>query len=142
MLRDPVKRTLSILPLILLLSGCVVADASSADLFPANAGDYLRISGPAPDPDHGGDEALYQGPDGMVRVYARWVGEDQVETALSELPPLATDVGPSDALGPREGVFFTFGDEYHAAWGNGDWLFVISATTETARISFLAYYGF
>lgn len=128
--------------LVGLLAGCVVADIPPGDLFPPEVGDYLRTSGPAPDPATGVDQAIYQGPGGIVRLSVNRVGADQVDYALSELPPMAINVGYDEALGPRDGVFFTFAQEYHAAWGNGDWVFIISATSEGARGTFLAFYGF
>jgi hypothetical protein len=135
-----------VLPLALitagLLAGCVVPDVPVEELFPPSVGDFLRISGPTPAPDTGVDEAIYQGPTGTVVLRVRWVGRDQVEHALSQLPPSATDVGYDSALGPRSGTFFTFGNEYHAAWGNGDWVFVLSASSEAVRAAFLAFYGF
>jgi hypothetical protein len=112
------------------------------DLFPAQAGEFLRTSGPGPDPVTGVDQAVYEGASGIVILRIKQVGADNVDHALSELPPTATDIGYDAALGQRSGVFFLFNEEYHAAWGNGDWVFVLSASTETARISFLSTYGY
>ena len=130
------------LTITILLAGCKVAEDPTTDLFPGAVGDYFRISGPTPDPDTGVDVAIYQSAEGNIRLNIKWVGADQVGTALSELPPNAENVGYQEALGPRNGVFFTFGGGYHAAWGNDDWVFVISADTEAGRRNFLAFYGF
>lgn len=136
------KRLLLAVLAALLLAGCEVADIPSSELFPGSVGDFLRVSGPTPDTTAGVEQAVYQGPAGSATLKVRWVGEENVSHALSELPPTATDIGYDAALGPREGVFFTFADEYHAAWGNGDWVFVLSAESTDGRTSFLAFYGF
>jgi hypothetical protein len=120
-------------------SGAVPLDT----IFPGQVGDYLRTNGPYPHatiPDM--TTAIYTGPAGEVRLNAKDVGQDQVAQALDEVPFAATHVGYDEALGLRDGVFFTYGSEYHAAWGNGDWVLVLSATSEAARIAFLASYGF
>ncbi len=139
-------RKLSVFLLLALafwLAGCVQSELPLSDLFPPAVGDYLRTDGPSPDtanPDV--QVAVYQGPAGSILLRLKQVGRDQIEHALSELPPLATDVGYDTALGQRDGVFFTFGNEYHAAWGNGDWVFVLSASSAEARAGFLASYGY
>lgn len=125
------------------LSACAVEDAEPlTELLPGQVGDFLRTSGPGVDPDTGVDQAVYDGPAGSVLLRVRRVGADQIPAALGELPPTAANVGYDAALGQREGVFFTFADEYHAAWGNGDWVFVLSANSEVARITFLSVYGY
>lgn len=125
------------------VSGCAVEDAEPLDeLFPGQVGDFLRTSGPGLDPETGVDQAIYEGPAGSVLLRVRRVGAEQVPAALSELPPTAANVGYDSALGQRDGVFFTFANEYHAAWGNGDWVFVLSGSSEAARITFLSLYGY
>jgi hypothetical protein len=127
----------------LLLSGCVVEDDVPTDsLFPPQVGAFLRTSGPGPDPETGVDKATYGGTGGEIRLSIKRVGADQIQHALGELPSTATSVGYDPALGQRSGVFFTFGDEYHAAWGNGDWVFVLSAPSEADRLTFLNAYGY
>ena len=127
----------------LLLTACVVDDdTSTAQLFPPQVGDFLRTSGPDPDPTTGVDQAMYGANDGSILLRIRRVGADQIEHALSELPTNASDVGYDPALGQRDGVFFTFGEEYHAAWGNGDWVFVLSAPSTADRTIFLNAYGY
>lgn len=128
--------------LVLALVGCATAGVPLDDLFPPQVGEFLRTGGPSPDPATSVDWAIYQGPEGAVTLRIKRVGRSQIEHALSELPPMATGVGYDPALGQREGVFFTFASEYHAAWGNGDWVFILSASTEAARAAFLASYGF
>jgi hypothetical protein len=125
------------------LASCVQTELPLSDLFPPSVGEYLRTDGPSQDtanPDV--QVALYQGPAGSVLLRLKQVGQAQIQHALSELPPLATEVGYDAALGQRDGVFFTFGNEYHAAWGNGDWVFVLSASSAEARAGFLASYGY
>lgn len=127
----------------MLLSGCVSEDqAPLDDLFPAQVGEFLRTSGPGPDPVTAVDQSVYEGASGIVILRIKQVGADNIDEALSELPPTATSVGYDPALGQRNGVFFTFSEEYHAAWGNGDWVFVMSASSEAARLSFLSTYGY
>jgi len=127
--------------IVLLLAAC--APTFSPDqLFPSTVGDFLRVSGPAPDPDTGVDTAIYQGPPGTVMLRAREVGSDEVETALSQPPFGATSVGLDPGLGTREGIFFDYGGQFHAAWGNGDWVFIITADSDAARRNFLNGYGF
>jgi hypothetical protein len=130
------------LMVIVLLAGCAPVEEVPAELFPAQVGQFLRISGPTIEPGTEVDMAVYQGPDGTTTLRINWVGEENVAQALSELPPTATDIGMDAALGQRQGVFFNYADEYHAAWGNGDWVFVISSTSEASRNGFLAGYGF
>jgi hypothetical protein len=125
----------------LLLAACVPR-FSIEDLFAGQVGSYLRMSGPAIEAETGVHVGVYAGPEGSVTLRVRQVGEDRVRDALAVLPPLAADVVSDPALGVREGTFFTYGGEYHAAWGNGDWVFVLSASTDAARRAFLAAYGF
>ncbi len=128
--------------LTLLLSGCGGGSVSQDDLFPYKIGDYLRTGGPAVEATSGADVATYRGPDGSITLRVRQVGEDQVDTALNGLPVGATEVGYDESLGIRHGTFFVYGGEYHAAWGNGDWVFILSASSDLARRAFLAAYGF
>jgi hypothetical protein len=134
---------IALLGMMWLGAACASGAGQLDAIFPGQVGDYLRTSGPYP---HAGIEgvttATYEGPAGEVRLNVRNVGQDQVERALGEVPIAATDVGFNEALGLRDGVFFTYASEYHAAWGNGDWVLVLSATSEAARIAFLASYGF
>lgn len=125
-----------------LLVGCIAADIDPGLLFPPEVGGFLRTSGPAREAETGVDVALYQGPEGAVTLRARRVGAENVEAALSGLPPLAAEVGPDPGLGQRSGVFFSLGEEAHAAWGNRDWVFVLSASTDAARRAFLGAYGY
>jgi len=125
------------------LAGCQVERAAPLnDLFPAQVGQYVRTQGPSPDPATAVDQAAYEGPDGVIMLRVKRVGKDQVPHALSQLPPAATDIRSDPTLGERQGKFFTFGGQYHAAWGNGDWVFILSAPTEAARVAFIAGYGF
>ena len=143
MLGNTGRYVLGILLSLLLLAGCVSDDSAPLnDLFPPQVGDFLRTSGPAPDPVTGVDQATYQGGAGSATLRIRRVGAAQIDHALSELPPTATDVGYDAALGQREGVFFTFGEEFHAAWGNGDWVFILSAGSPSSRVAFLNTYGY
>jgi hypothetical protein len=134
---------IALLGVVWLGAACASGAAPLDAIFPGQVGDYLRTSGPYP---HAGLEgvttATYTGPAGEVRLNVKNVGQAQVAQALSEVPVAATDVEYNEALGLRDGVFFTYASEYHAAWGNGDWVLVLSATTEAARIAFLASYGF
>jgi hypothetical protein len=125
-----------------MLSGCVVEEAPVDDLFPPQVGEFLRTSGPAADPATEVDQATYVATSGAVILYVKRVGAENVEAALSELPPMATNIGYDSALGQRNGVFFTFAEEYHAAWGNGDWVFVLSAPSEQVRAAFLSGYSY
>lgn len=124
------------------LSGCVQEDVPLEQLFPPNVTDFLRTSGPILDPDTSVQIATYQTSDSYILLRVRQVGRENVEHALSVLPPNAAIIGPDPALGQRDGTLFNFGNEYHAAWGNGDWVFILSASSEAARASFLAAYGF
>ncbi len=138
-----VKKLLAFSALIVWLAGCEAEQQIPLDqLFPLQVGQYLRTQGPLPDPATGIDQAIYQGPEGTILLRVKHVGKDQVAHALSQLPPAATDVRVDPALGQRQGTFFTFGGQYHAAWGNGDWVFILSAPTESARVVFLAGFGF
>jgi len=126
-----------------LLTACEAErDTPLDELFPPQAGQYLRAQGPSPDPATGVDQAVYQGPEGIILLRIKRVGKDQVAHALSQLPPAATDIRADPALGQRQGTFFTFGGQFHAAWGNRDWVFVLSAPSDAARIVFLAGYGY
>ncbi len=139
------KRALIILCgliLVAALPGCVQEDVPLEQLFPPNVGDFLRTSGPILDPNASVQMATYQTADNYILLRIRQVGRENVEHALSVLPPNATVIGPDPALGQRDGTLFNFSNEYHAAWGNGDWVFILSASSEAARMSFLAAYGF
>ena len=130
--------------ILILLTGCVVDPVPGDDLFPGQVGQFLRISGPVShtiEPEV--SVATYEGPDGTVNLHIRRVeSEAEVDVALNGLPPLATNVGYDPSLGQREGVYFTFGGEFHAAWGNAEWVFVLSTPDERAREVFLGGYGF
>ncbi len=139
------KRTaLLVIPLILLLTACAPsANVPLDDLFPAEVGAFLRTDGPYQDTQIDGmDVSIYQGPEGIVVLKVGKVGEPNVPSAVSILPGTATNISDDPALGPRSGAFFEFAGEYHAAWGNGDWVFVLSATSPQARLAFLGGYGF
>lgn len=134
---------IALLGIVLMIAGCASGNVSLNAIFPGQVGDYLRTSGPYPHAEiEGVTTATYEGPAGEVRLNVKNVGQGQVGQALSEVPVAASDVGYNEALGQRDGVFFTYASEYHAAWGNGDWVLVLSATSEAARIAFLASYGF
>ena len=138
-------RRLSLLMIVVaaLLSACGGADDIPAEqIFPSTVGTFLRTAGPFTDADTGAEMANYAGPEGEVVLNVRFVGAENVEYALSELPVGASDVGYQEELGPRSGVTFTYAEGYHAAWGNGDWVFVLNAPTPGARRAFLAGYGF
>lgn len=128
----------------LALTGCASSpDVPLQDLFPPEIGLFLRTDGPYQDTEIDGmDVGIYQGPDGVVVLKVGKIGENNVASAVSVLPGTATNITDDPALGPRPGVFFEFSGEYHAAWGNGDWIFVISATSAQARSTFLGGYGF
>ena len=128
--------------LLAILTGCVEMDVPLEQLFPPNAGEYLRTSGPMFEPTNSLQIATYQTADDYVLLRLRQVGRENIEHSLSVLPQSAVIIGYDPSLGQRDGTLFNFGNEYHAAWGNGDWLFILSASSEQARISFLAAYGF
>lgn len=130
--------------LLTLLSACAPsAEVPLDDLYPAEIGLFLRTDGPYQDTQvEGMDVAIYQGPDGVVVLKAGKIGEPNVPSAVSVMPGTATNISDDPALGPRAGAFFEFAGEYHAAWGNGDWVFVLSATSAQARSAFLGGYGF
>jgi len=130
------------LSLLVVLNGCVEMDVPLEQLFPPNAGEFLRTSGPVFEPSNSLQVATYQTSEDYVLLRLRQVGRENVEHALSVLPQDATIIGQDPALGQRDGTLFNVGNEYHAAWGNGDWVFIMSASSEAARISFLAAYGF
>ncbi len=136
------RRGLFLLILALLLVSCAPPAFDTAQLLPEAVGDFVRTDGPIYDAESGVDVAAYSGGQGGVTLRVRQVDPDEVQTALAGLPAGATEIGDDPALGEREGVFFAFSDEYHAAWANGDWVFVLSATTDDARRAFLASYGF
>lgn len=126
-----------------LLAACGPPPVDLAEIMPPEVGDFERTSGPALEADTELTFATYEAPElGAVVLRASQVGEEQVDAALAELPPQAEEVGEDEALGEREGVFFTFGGEFHAAWGNRDWVFILSADSDAARRAFLAWYGF
>jgi hypothetical protein len=128
---------------MILLVGCgAEQNAPNEDLFPPQVGEFLRTSGPGPDPVSGVDQSIYEGASGIVILRIKQVGEEKVQAALAELPPTATSIGYDPALGQRNGQFFLFNQEFHAAWGNGDWVFVLSSSTEAARLVFLSAYGY
>lgn len=131
-----------LLALGLLLAGCAPDAFDTTQLLPAEVGGFVRTDGPTYDADGGVDLAAYDGEPGAVTLRIRQVDPEQVDAALSGLPPGATEVGTDPALGERQGVVFSFADEFHAAWANGDWVFILSATTDDARRAFLASYGF
>lgn len=123
-------------------AGCTVDERlPQSNLFPPQVGEYLRTSGPVTDSETGVDLANYSGPDGVAVLRVKLVGKDQVSHALSQLPPGATDVQIDPEQGTRVGTFFTYGGEFHAAWGNGDWVLIVSAPTAAMRSTFLANYG-
>ncbi len=126
----------------MLLGGCASQQTPLDDMFPARVGDYLRVDGPTHDASQDLQRATYKGLDGAVELRAKFVGKDQVARALTGLPLAATNVTADPALGQRKGTFFDFEGQFHAAWGNGDWVFIISAPTSAARVAFLAGYGF
>jgi len=126
----------------LALVGCATQTMPLDQVFPVRIGDFLRTDGPNHDPGQNVDSATYHGADGEVLLRVRFVGKDQVARALDGMPLSATNVGQDPALGQRKGEFFDYGGQYHAAWGNGDWIFVVSAPTQSSRIAFLAGYGF
>lgn len=123
-------------------AGCVQEDVPLEQLFPPNVNDFLRTSGPLLEPNANVQMATYQTADSYILLRIRQVGRENVEHALSVLPPNATVLGPDPSLGQRDGMLFNFGNEYHAAWGNGDWVFILSASSEAARAGFLVAYGF
>lgn len=123
-------------------AGCVQEDVPLEQLFPPTVSDFLRTSGPLLEANANVQMATYQTADNYIFLRVRQVGRENVEHALSVLPPNATIIGPDPALGQRGGTLFNFGNEYHAAWGNGDWVFILSASSEAARTNFLAAYGF
>jgi hypothetical protein len=129
---------------LLLVAACQEIEPDMEALFPAQVGDYLRISGPTPDPDTGVDVATYQGPQGMVMLRVSRIGRDAIAPALENLPPGAAEIGQGSELGGRSGITFAFAGDYnfHAAWGNRDWLFVVDAPDRETLAVFLAAYGF
>lgn len=132
-----------ILTITLLLAACGGGTITATDLFVPNVGDFLRVSGPGTEPDTGANVSVYQGAAGQVVLKIVDAGSQPgAQYAVETLPTSATDVGYDAALGQREGVFFTFNNEYHAAWSNGNWVFVITADSPNARSAFLASYGF
>lgn len=133
---------LSGLGLLAILTGCVEMDVPLEQLFPPNVGEFLRTSGPVFEPGNNLQVATYQTASDYIVLRLRQVGRENVEYALSVLPQDATIIGYDPSLGQREGTLFNCGSEYHAAWGNGDWVFILSASSEAARVSFLAAYGF
>lgn len=147
-LEKPVRRPSAVLILLiaclplLAAAGCAAPQLDLTALFPADVGGFTRTAGPGIDEEAGVDVAVYEAPEGVVTLRVRQVAEEQVERALAELPPNAADAGPDPALGERQGVFFTFAGQFHAAWANGDWVFVLSADTDLARRAFLASYSY
>ncbi len=133
---------LIILASSLILSACGTPQADPDQLFPAIVGGFSRASEPIADPNTDVQMATYTGPSGSVLLRARWVGEENTAAALAGLPAGAIDPGYDEALGVRDGVFFALGNEVHAAWANGDWVFILSTTEPAARREFLAAYSF
>jgi hypothetical protein len=132
-----------ILPVVtLVLTSCITQAISSDDLYPPSVGTFLRTEGPNLDTTTGMDRATFGGNTGVVILQTKRIGEANMEQAIGKLPLGAIDAGPDPALGQRTGVFFSFDGKYHAAWGNGDWLFIISADTPEARNAFLAGYSY
>lgn len=137
------RLALGALAALALLAACGPPPIDLEEIMPPAVGDFERTGGPALEADTGLTFATYEAPElGSVILRARQVGEEQVAPALEELPPQAEEVGQDEALGEREGVFFTYGGEFHAAWGNRDWVFVLSADSDPARRAFMAWYGF
>lgn len=137
------RRRVAIILLALTLAACTsTPQLDTSALFPAQVGGFTRVSGPGIDADTGVDVATYEAAEGSVVLHVKQMPEGQASAALGELPPSATDIAVDPALGQRQGVFFSFAGESHAAWSNGDWVFVISATTDLARRSFLASYSY
>lgn len=127
----------------LLIAGCAPQTIPLEQLFPPTVGSFLRVTGPFTDPTLPDvDIAIYQGPSGDIKLQIRQIGEENIDHALSELPSGSSETGYDPILGPRGGLFFTYNNEYHAAWGNGDWIFVVSGGSPEARSNFLAAYGF
>ncbi|HQA66847.1 MAG TPA: hypothetical protein PK801_00875 [Aggregatilineales bacterium] len=142
MRRSPILLILLAACLPVLVTGCAVPELDLNVLFPAEVGSFTRTAGPGIDEETGVDVAVYEAAEGTVTLRVRQVATEQVERALATLPPSATDVGPDPGLGQRDGVFFTFASQFHAAWANGDWVFVLSADTDLARRAFLASYSY
>jgi len=139
------KRLAALLIAALLLwgaTGCAARETQVEDILVAQVGNFERSSGPSHDPETGVDFAIYRGGSGEVTLRARRVGEENIDHALSQLPLAATDVRYDPGLGPRSGLFFNFAGGYHAAWGNGAWVFVLSSNSEDARAAFLAAYSY
>lgn len=124
------------------LSACGTPQADPDQLFPAIVGGFTRASEPITDPTTDVQMVTYTGPSGSVLLRARWVGEGNTAAALAGLPAGAIDPGYDEALGVRDGVFFALGSEIHAAWANGDWVFILSTAEPAARREFLAAYSF
>jgi hypothetical protein len=127
---------------IALASGCISEQAPVDQLFPAQVGSFVRTAGPEHDPQTNVDQSTYEDTDGRILLRVRQVGKENISTALATLPVGAENVGYDPTLGQREGVLFTYAGEFHAAWGNGDWVFILSASTDLARVNFLASFGF
>ncbi|MGF1504284.1 MAG: hypothetical protein GYB64_15295 [Chloroflexi bacterium] len=137
------KRFFSLLVVLIVTAACTGQQTISTEqLFPTTVGSFLRTGGPYTEPETGVESATYAGPEGTAMLQVRFVGEENVDYALNNLPALATNVEPDEALGERKGVFFTYGVTEHAAWGNGDWVFVLTASSDAARRIFIAGYGF
>ncbi len=127
---------------LLCAAACGEMEPDVEALFPPQVGELLRISGPLPDPETGVDVATYQGAQGTVTLQATRIGRDAIDDALAELPPGASGIGHDPALGMRSGVTFTYAGGAHAAWGNGDWLFLVDAPDNETLAVFLAAYGY
>jgi hypothetical protein len=133
---------LLIVLIMALASGCITEQAPADQLFPAQVSSFVRTTGPNHDPQTNVEQSTYESTDGRVTLRVRQVGKENVSTALATLPPGAENVGYDPMLGQRDGVLFTYAGEYHAAWGNGDWVFILSASTDLARVNFLASFGY
>lgn len=127
---------------LVLLTSCIGQTLSQDDLFPPTVGTFLRTDGPATNPDTLLDQASYGGDQGTVLLQIKRVGQENMDEAIGKLPLGATDAGPDPALGQRKGVFFIYNGQFHAAWGNGDYLFILSAGSPETRNAFLAGYGY
>ncbi|NDJ55110.1 MAG: hypothetical protein GYB68_18725 [Chloroflexi bacterium] len=137
------RRVSVLLPLIvLLLLACGPANVPVDEIFPPQTGEFSRTSGPFYDPETEVDLATYEGPSGSVILHSARVGPEEAAYAVTQLPQAALNEGYDPGLGQREGVFFSYAGEFHAAWHNGDWVFVIFASSPEARVNFLSGYGY
>lgn len=127
---------------LIVLAGCAPR-FDPGPLFPERAGDYVRVDGPNADRSGRLFGGAYRAPDGgSVTLLARHVGVDAVAQAVLTLPEGAENQGYDPSMGARKGLTFAYNGEQHAAWANGDWVFVLSAPDVDQRAAFLAGYGF